>query len=643
MLKKAGKRDYSNPSAYRPIALLNTLGKVLETIIAKRMRYLTEKHALLPDTQMGARTGRSAEAALNLFTEQVYTIWAGNKPRVASALSLDVASAFNNVSYERLIHNLRKRKIPELLIRWTEDFLRERTTELRLGDYTLESSNVNAGIPQGSPLSPILYLFYNADLLESCENSSLRTSPLGFVDDINILTYGSSTEENCRVLERTHNACESWAKTHGSKFNTEKYELIHFTRTPKRFNMKAKVKITGQEIEPAADIKILGVRLDTALKWGAQLKAIETQAARTLNALKSITGSTWGMSTGPALQIYTAMARSAITYGANAWYTPACLPGARKSVTKKLQAIQGRCLRVATGAYKATATEALEVETNIEPIDIFLEKQVAKTTLRLCENPAGSVVERLTRKIRQQMRSKGGKEARTRKTPGHKKKAWVQGMLGEIRIERIEKEVKAPWEELRPERGVAAGGPRQRTQAVQTQPREQSQPQPQQQEQNRKRQQLEEKGEEKWKERWKDSTKGRHLYKIAPEPSPANRKLHAGRVKPHSALLTQLRTGKVGFNEFLYERRVPDVYSKRCGCKREAMSVRHVLIACPKWRNIRETELREFGEDLREILGTKEGATAAIRAILKTELLEQFKATPCGEQEGRTRSANRQP
>jgi hypothetical protein len=71
--------------------------------------------------------------------------------------------------------------------------------------------------------------------------------------------------------------------------------------------------------------------------------------------------------------------------------------------------------------------------------------------------------------------------------------------------------------------------------------------------------------------------------------------------------------------------------------------VRHVLLTCPKWRDVRETELREFGEDLREILGTKEGATAAIRMILKTGLLEQFKATPCEEREESTRHPNRQP
>ena len=112
----------------------------------------------------------------------------------------------------------------------------------------------------------------------------------------------------------------------------------------------------------------------------------------------------------PALQVYTSMARSAVAYGANTSYTPASLPGARKSVAKKLQAIQGRYLRAATGAYRATSIEALEIETHGEPMDIFLETQVTKTILRLCEKPAENLVQGLTRGTRQQMRSKRGKK-----------------------------------------------------------------------------------------------------------------------------------------------------------------------------------------------------------------------------------------
>ena len=43
-------------------------------------------------------------------------------------------------------------------------------------------------------------------------------------------------------------------------------------------------------------------------------------------------------------------------------------------MAKKLEAIQRRCLRVVTGAYKATSTEALEAETQVQPLNIYLNK-----------------------------------------------------------------------------------------------------------------------------------------------------------------------------------------------------------------------------------------------------------------------------
>ena len=51
-----------------------------------------------------------------------------------------------------------------------EDFLLDRRTEVKINDFTLPEAPVSVGIPQGSPISPVLYLFYNADLPESCES-----------------------------------------------------------------------------------------------------------------------------------------------------------------------------------------------------------------------------------------------------------------------------------------------------------------------------------------------------------------------------------------------------------------------------------------------------------------------------------------
>jgi hypothetical protein len=129
-----------------------------------------------------------------------------------------------------------------------EDFLKDKYIEIKIADFTLKKSRVNVNISQGSLVLLILYLFYNADLLDIYENSILRTSLTGFIDDVNLLTYGISVKGNCRNLKRIYNVYENWAKRYGSKFNFKKYELLYLTRTPKRFNIKVSIKIDIKEI-----------------------------------------------------------------------------------------------------------------------------------------------------------------------------------------------------------------------------------------------------------------------------------------------------------------------------------------------------------------------------------------------------------
>ena len=216
--------------------------------MADKISYLAESLHLLPDAQMGARRGRSTETALELLTEQVHAVWGQGKDKVATMLSLDVAGAFDTVSHVRLLHNLKKRKIPNWIVQWIHSFLKERTTSLSINGRSTGVFHVDAGIPQGSPVSPILYLFYNADLLDICSNPNDRAATGGFVDDVNILTYGTSTEANCRTLERIHRGCEKWAKRHDSEFAPAKYELIHLVRNPKKFNMSASIIVTAESL-----------------------------------------------------------------------------------------------------------------------------------------------------------------------------------------------------------------------------------------------------------------------------------------------------------------------------------------------------------------------------------------------------------
>jgi hypothetical protein len=69
VIRKPGKSDYTDPKSYRPIALLSTIGKALEAILATRLSYLVEQHQLLLDYHVGGRRGRSPEHAVHLLLE----------------------------------------------------------------------------------------------------------------------------------------------------------------------------------------------------------------------------------------------------------------------------------------------------------------------------------------------------------------------------------------------------------------------------------------------------------------------------------------------------------------------------------------------------------------------------------------------
>jgi Reverse transcriptase (RNA-dependent DNA polymerase) len=229
VLRKPGKDDYSMPKSYRPIALLNTLSKALEAIIATRLMYLADYYNLLLQMHIKGRKMRSTEHAIHMLLEEIHKAW--KYKQVASLLLLDVSGAFDNVSHPRLLHNLRKRKIDIKMVKWVGSFLSNRTITLALPEYKSEPSEVHTGIPQGSPLSPALYLFYNADLLEDYTSKTVGT--LGYIDNVSLLAIGATVQHNTQALKIAHRKAEDWARKHGLVFAITKYTLVHFTRNPK--------------------------------------------------------------------------------------------------------------------------------------------------------------------------------------------------------------------------------------------------------------------------------------------------------------------------------------------------------------------------------------------------------------------------
>ena len=145
-----------------------------------------------------------------------------------------MSGTFPNISHNQLLHNLQRKGVPTALIRWTASFLADRKTTLVLGRWQSPIYRMSTGILQGSPISPILFLFFNTDLVEHCAWSTHRVMGQEFVDNVNILACGDSTEENCHLLEKVHNDCLAWVSHHGATFTPQKYELMHVTTKGKR-------------------------------------------------------------------------------------------------------------------------------------------------------------------------------------------------------------------------------------------------------------------------------------------------------------------------------------------------------------------------------------------------------------------------
>ena len=121
-------------------------------------------------------------------------------------LSLDITGAFDHVSHERLLWILKKKGLPEWIVLTVESFLKERRTRLAFAGYESEWFNqAETGIPQGSPLSPTLFLFFISELLETFQDVNRDTLGFGFVDDTNLIAWGDSAADNCRRLTEAHN------------------------------------------------------------------------------------------------------------------------------------------------------------------------------------------------------------------------------------------------------------------------------------------------------------------------------------------------------------------------------------------------------------------------------------------------------
>ena len=398
VLRKPGKPSYADPKAYRPIALLNTLGKLFSSIIADDLSHFCETRGVLPNNQFGGRPARTTTDSMILMTHRIKEKW--RQKKVVSVLFLDVQGAFPNVVKEVLIHNMRARSVPSEYVNLVDLMLTGRKTRLSFDDYTSNLVSINNGNNQGCPLSMIYYAFYNAGLLELSPPGSKEEEQFGFVDDVALFAAGNDFTEAHETLAdmmgRPGGAFD-WSESHNSPFELSKLALMDFS--PKAYK-ESTLTISHPRTNRSATIKsvqshrFLGVMFDPKLRWNIQNEHAARLAETWINLVRRLARTSTGLSAKGMRQLYVAIAIPKMTYAADVWYT---LPHkANESstnqtgsvrLTNKIQSAQRRAVISMLGAMRSTAGDVLNVHAQLPPPHLLFLAVLIRSATRLLSLP----------------------------------------------------------------------------------------------------------------------------------------------------------------------------------------------------------------------------------------------------------------
>lgn len=412
VLKKPGRDNYGDPNSYRPIALLDTIAKVLSACVKNKLAYLIEKHDILPKHQFGGRPGRSTTDSLHKLTTFVKGAWRRKKEVVA--LFLDVKGAFPNTVPEVLAHEMRKRGVPNEVVGWFEAKLSGRKTVITFDDYTSATIPVESGLDQGCNTSGLCYNFYNAGQIEGAREreGELATS---FADDTVVAAEGRNMEEAARkvedLMEREGGPGE-WAVEHFSLYETRKFVGVGFSRRKKRNRQRGgksepaqrpSITVAGIDIQVKPVHKFLGVLVDQELRFREHAAYAQGKGTAVLMNTKRLVKVRGGMRGEFARRIYEAVVAPTMLYAADVWCTPDVVVNGRtvegsKGAKAKLARVQRMGALQVTGALRSTPNDLLEAHAGLLPMSVRVQKICVRAAARIASMPETHPLHKVARR-----------------------------------------------------------------------------------------------------------------------------------------------------------------------------------------------------------------------------------------------------
>ena len=349
-LLKAGKLP-SDLASYRPISLTSCIVKILERMINDRLYHLAESHGWFNTQQAGFRKGRGCDDQAARIIQAIEDGFQ-HKPMLRSILVLlDFSKAYDTVWQERLLLSMMDTGVPLTIIRWLRSFLLNRQAKVRFNGILGRSRKMKQGLPQGSVLSPILFLFYINNLAEILPTTNINSL---FADDVSILAVRSSLVEAEAEAQKSVDVVVSWAKSWKLQLNATKSEVSFFTTSTAEARWSPTIMIEGTAIPFKETPRLLGVILDRQLTFGPHVKMLDEKLAGKYRMLAAVAHSTWGWKKQLLKRLYTSIFKSTINYAGFTWQS-----SLENTHVKAVERLINRALRICSGHIMKTPIEAL--------------------------------------------------------------------------------------------------------------------------------------------------------------------------------------------------------------------------------------------------------------------------------------------
>ena len=358
------KGDRSNPSNYRPIALTSCLSKVFESILNKKILKHLSAHNLLSDRQYGFRKGRSTGDLLAFLTESWSSSFRGFGETFAVAL--DISKAFDRVWHKSLISKLPSFGFYPSLCTFILSFLSNRSIAATVDGHCSSPKSINSGVPQGSVLSPTLFLLFINDLL------SLTQSPIHSYADDSTLHFSTSfirrptqqelSDSRRDATERLTSdlsIISDWGKANLVLFNASKTQFLHLS-TRQNLPDNYPLFFNDTQLSPSSTMNILGLSFTKNLNWKSHISSLAKTASRKLGVL-------WRLrpffSPSQLLALYRGLIRPCMEYVSHVW--------GGSTHTALLNRVESKAFRLINSSPLTDCLQSLNHRRNVASLALF--------------------------------------------------------------------------------------------------------------------------------------------------------------------------------------------------------------------------------------------------------------------------------